>query len=457
MTLVRIRNSLILLIIGLYLVLNSGFMLVRVPPGSASGIPIGELLLLFFIFAFIEEVKWLPNFSRSISLVPFVLWWALGLGRALAAVPEHGMWALRDATHVIESLFLWVGFVFAADPRAIDRFFVWLRRILAIGCIYALTFPFRDALRDFSPTIQAAAGYTATILFNYTNSALVLLMAVAHRVIIRPPNSGIGSLVVTGFLVAYAVAVFQSRTVYLQLIALVVLFAWQRRAAFGRIGLALTVGVFAIFFVTLSDVGFTGRIARPISLDFVGRHFAAIFGVESEGVVGPARGVWQRLDWWSIIWRQVTDSPGNLLFGLGYGSPLIEFVATDNVLVREPHNSYISILGRLGLAGIVLFTWGHILLLRSWFRAFGLCRRVGYREGCERLLVFMVYFVLVWVFSLGGDAFEKPFVAIPYYFFWGIVLHYGQHLRGALTEDGPRAYAPPLRVGDQVHARAPRP
>lgn len=90
-----IRNGLVLLIIGLYMVLNWGFMLVRVPPGGTSGVPVGEILLLFFFLTFIWDMKWLPYFSRKIFLFPFLLWWVLGLGRALAAVLEQGLWALR--------------------------------------------------------------------------------------------------------------------------------------------------------------------------------------------------------------------------------------------------------------------------------------------------------------------------------------------------------------------------
>ena len=112
-------------------------------------------------------------------------------------------------------------------------------------------------------------------------------------------------------------------------------------------------------------------------------------------------------------------------------------------------------LGRMGLYGIIVFTWGHILLLRTWFRAYGLCRRAGYRLGQDRLLLLMVYFVLIWVNSLGEDAFEKPYVTIPYYFFWGIVLHYAQHLKRALTAAGQRAHAPAHRVAGQLHARTP--
>ena len=51
------------------------------------------------------------------------------------------------------------------------------------------------------------------------------------------------------------------------------------------------------------------------------------------------------------------------------------------------------------------------------FWAFNLCRRAGYRLTQDRLILFMVYFVLVWVNTLGEDALEKPYITIPYYFF----------------------------------------
>ncbi len=38
MTLADIRNSITLLIIGLYMILNAGFMQIRVPPAVGSGV-----------------------------------------------------------------------------------------------------------------------------------------------------------------------------------------------------------------------------------------------------------------------------------------------------------------------------------------------------------------------------------------------------------------------------------
>ena len=182
-------------------------MLIRIPPVAGGGVPVGEILLIVWFCFLIKDLKWLPLFANNIIFVPFLMWWALGIGRVLWALPEYGMWALRDATHVIESLFLWIGFVFASAPGAIDRLFVWLRRVLTMGMIYAFTWPWREALRAFSPTIMAAAGYSSTVFFNYTTSAVLLLWEATRRLIGRADT-----LLIPSVLIAYSVTVFQART-----------------------------------------------------------------------------------------------------------------------------------------------------------------------------------------------------------------------------------------------------
>jgi len=423
-----LRNSITLLVIGAYLILNYGFMLVRIPPMAEGGVPIGELLLLFWFCFLVKDLQWLPIFTNNIIFVPFLMWWALGFGRVLLAFPEYGMWTLRDATHVIESLFLWVGFVFAATPSAIDHLFVWIRRVLAVVCIYVLSYPWRESLGAFSPTITSATGLSKTVFFQYNSTGQLVLWEAVHRLI----RSSKGILI-PGLLIAYVVGIFQARTIYLQVIAILLLLFWHRPKAFGKMGLALSAGLLGIILIVQSGIEIKGRMNENISLEFMVDHFYAIAGIESKGVVGAAKGVGQRLGWWKNIIERVTDSPGNFLFGLGYGFPLVNFHGGDGAVVREPHNSYLSTLGRIGILGIIFFTWMHVHLVRAWFRAYHLCRRVGYRLGQDRLFLLMVFFVLVWVNSLGEDAFEKPYLTIPYYFFWGVVLHYRLHLKRMLT------------------------
>jgi hypothetical protein len=47
------------------------------------------------------------------------------------------------------------------------------------------------------------------------------------------------------------------------------------------------------------------------------------------------------------------------------------------------------------------------------------------------LLILLIFCLLTLVESAGEPAMEVPFYAIPYYFFFGVILRYGRHLRQA--------------------------
>lgn len=432
MSLADFRNRLTLIILALYLLLNSGFMLVRFPPQGDFALPFGELVLVVYMIWF-ADLRWFSKLSHTVVLLPFLIWWGLGIGRALAGVPQYGVWALRDATHVIESLFLWVGFVFAAKPQSVELLFRWVPRLLTLGCIYGLTYPWNTELREDSPKLESLAGPERSFFFNYLNTAMLVLAAAAYRVINRPAVSGPGPVVFATFLICYTVLVFQARTVYLQVLAILMLFAWYRREAFGKLSFAVVMTV--CIMLLMGELGLTwkGRFGEEVGVDFIIRHFMSIFGVEAEGVTAAAGGVMRRMDWWTYIWVRLTADLNHLLFGMGYGIALTDLITPDGAQVREPHNSYLSVLARIGFVGLFAFIWMHINMFRVWLQAHRLCKRAGYRIGQNRLLIVLVYFLMIWVYALGEDAMEKPFNTIPYYFLWGVVLHYSHHLRELLT------------------------
>lgn len=422
------RNTLILWILGFYLLFNSGFMLARIPPVEGGGVPIGEVLL-FFVLLTIHYPSTLHRLGSTMLLLPFVLWWIFGTGRAIVAIPEHGMWALRDATHVIESLFLLVGFAFAVRPEMLDRFFKWLPGVLWLAFVYALGYPFQKTLQGYSPKLLAGAGYMAALFFTYTNISILIYMLAAYLLLFKE-KKGVNDKIIYLFVVALVGAnifISQGRTLYLQILALYGLFMVFRRELLGKSAVLFFLLFLFLLAVPFFDIEITGRLGQQVSLEFILNHILAIGGIENEGVMGAAGGVHQRLGWWMKLFYEWTDSATNFLFGLGYGFPLIDF--SIGVPVREPHNSYISIIARLGLVGISLFVWMHILLLRVWRRAYRECTRLKWREGQNRLLLLMVFFILIWVLCIGEDGLEKPFNAIPYYFFWGIVLRFAYHLK----------------------------
>ncbi|MGH1418877.1 MAG: O-antigen ligase family protein [Hyphomicrobiaceae bacterium] len=423
MDLLKLRSNIVLIIIASYLVLNSGFMLLRLPPSGSFGIPIAELLIAAFLATLIFEVRHIKAFATVAPLTFLLIWWGHGGVQAVKGLQQHSIWALRDASHMIDSLFIWIGFVVASVPGFLDRFSHALRLMLIIGAIYMLGYPFRDQLAALSPTITAPAGYSAPILFNYTGGSIVPMTAAVQILLDRTRLFFIPSVVVAGGIIAFAVVLLQQRSTYLQLIALFFVLAFIRPRDVMRLSFGMVLAALALVLILSTGIEITGRLGEKFSLDFLVNHFAAIWGEKSGGAIdSAASGVGQRLAWWTKIWEDVTVGARTLTFGLGYGIPLTDFSDVSGTQVREPHNSTISTFARLGLIGIISLFAIQAFLAREWFRLYKFLRRRGDQVWANNLLIMAAFFISVWVYSIGEDAFEKPFSAVPYYFFWGVIL-----------------------------------
>ena len=433
----RIRNTIALVTVFLYLLFNWGFQQVRIPPVVGGGVPVGEIVLLIALLT-IRPGAVLGRLSHQVYLLPFVLWWVFGIGRALVDVSHHGFWALRDAVHVLESLFFVVGFAFAAYPGTIDRFFSWLAKFLVIAVAYGLLYPVSDIFWSVSPTITSGNGYVVPIIGTMANSAFLMLMAAFYLLLFH--SNSLLALFVATFLIGYPLAVFQTRTLYLVTIALFGFLAVSRRSNLGHLLLIVVVGGLLLAVVTLVGLRVEGRLGEVLSVDFLVHHFLAIFGVcagEYEAVCAAAAGVDQRLGWWQNIFDQMLADPFKLLLGIGYGVTLTDFYATGGTAVREPHNSYVTILARTGMVGAVCWLLMMVSLVHRWHLSFRHCKRLAWREGQNRLMLLMVFFICMWVLGIGEDAFEKPYNTIPFYFFWGIVVRFSLLLANGVI--GPEA------------------
>lgn len=461
----RTYRAFLLWIIGLYLILNMGFMQIRIPPVVGGGIPIGEIVLLISLLT-VNHVRQLRDLSKTVYLVPFIIWWTLSLSQATLGVSEYGMWALRDASHVIESLFLIVGFAFAVRIQEIDRFFKWIPKILLIATIYGFTYPFRDTLSSISPILVSGAGYDVPLFFNFNTTFPLLLVASAYLLLYEDGKRNRGWLYypVSILVLGYTVFISQSRTVYLQIAALLSLFFIYRRKLFGKWVIAILLLAIILLAISAFDIQIIGRLGQSVSYDFLIKHFLTIGGVENQGVEGAAAGVDLRLSWWSMLYDQWASNIQTVFFGLGYGLPLTDFYNLEGAIVREPHNSYISVWARLGIIGILAFTWMHILLIKTWLSAYRKCVRLNWQEGIKWLLLMMIFFVLVWTNAIGEDAFEKPFFAIPYYFFWGVTLRFALYLKSQSAEmpasdilgrDGALGYKPIVSYGQPYYRGLP--
>jgi hypothetical protein len=423
-SLTEIKRRVLLALLAGYLVFDYAFMQVRIPP-SGMGIPLGEIFLIFALVTTDLPLA-LIRMSAAAYLLPFLVWWAYGLGRAVTDSFHHGFWALRDANQLIESLYLIVGFCVAGQPGFIERLGRWLPLVLAIACVYGLGFPFQDQIQAMSPKLFGAVR-VVPLFGNYLITGAVMLWT-AFYCLIAPTDNPILSRLrvpIAGLLIAFVVLIFQARTTYLQLLGLGTLLLVFRRSALVRLISTIPIVILALALIVALGLQITGRLTDKITFSFLFEHVEAIFGIgvnHGGAIAGAAEGVGLRLGWWKHIYAQLTGDAGTLLTGLGYGIPLTNFRDNFNDIVREPHNSYISVVARLGILGFIAWAWMQIELFRNWLCAYRACHRARWADGETLLLMIVAFGVLVLIDAFGEDSLEKPFYAIPFYCLFGVAL-----------------------------------
>ena len=426
---IKLRNNLILWTISAYLLLNYGFMIVRFPPLQGGGVPIGEMVLLFSL-ATMHFPTVLAELKKVFNPAPLLIFSLFGIFGALRGLPSHGMWAIRDATHEIESLYLLVGFAFAGRIEWMNKLFRWLPAIVIATVVIGLTYPIRSYVEPLAPHLTNALGDRIPLL-QYLNTYIMSLWGVAMLVIWEKDINVFNYILLAGALISFLIFVHQSRTIYLQVAGLMLLMAWKKPSVNRKLLMALALFIVALMIISVTGIEITGRLGEKINFHFLLDHLKAVLGIksDSESLNGAAAGVGLRVGWWINIFHGLTSSFGHFVTGLGFGIPLTDFHDASDALVREPHNSYISVAARMGLIGVISLIWMYASLISAWNRAYKRCVAIGWEEGKRILLFFFSYFVLLWIFSITEDGMEKPYNAISFYFFWGVVLRFALYLK----------------------------
>ncbi|PLK50057.1 O-antigen ligase family protein [Uliginosibacterium sp. TH139] len=401
-------------LVFLFLLLNYGLQVVQV-----ALVPFGEVLLAVGAVVFFGRLGLIVEFVFEREFLFLLFFWVVGYCHLVFDVPEYGFWAIRDSSHLIETSAILLGYCIPVTC------FAWFaRKAKWFGMavlLYAVLYVFRDYVLPFLPSMTTSAGAETTI-FSYVSTASLLMVVAFYLIVGKNENEGVWPVVIFGLVFAYTVVVFQSRTTYIQFALLSIYVAWRKKGAAVLIASAVAAGLAGISVLSLFDLESLSRLGVRFDLSVLMNHIYAITGAPSEGFDDAAAGVGHRTDWWINIWNVAVNDWRVFLFGQGYGEPLIDFVLAGDVVVREPHNSYVSAFGRLGVVGFFLIVLLHSFL---YFRGAVVVGRLKRCSGqfesyllkyCD---ITIMTLICITAFSLGEDGMEKPFFAIPFYVFFG--------------------------------------
>jgi O-antigen ligase len=313
-----------------------------------------------------------------------------------AAFPEHGIFAARDLAIFGYSLFYPLTY--------------WTLRSRF------------DAVRLARYFVYAGVIPAAVAIFDLASGAHFLLIAGARSVFSNTLVNTIGGGDFGGIcafslagLIAYAAVERPSRTAHLCLAAVSLLglvAATTRSATLGFVAAvalsALLQGRFRLWVGAAAVIAvLAGLLAMLYPHDyagngFFGRYLLAV-GSGFAGATSDADAAFRLVRWRYTLdlWRR---SP---LLGIGFGAPLLpSWIAPEEFQAGlfnggMPHNTFLFVMARMGLAGIGIIAYAWLLGLARAVQAFRLTRR-GDELAVANILIAMLVFAAFVLF------FERP-------------------------------------------------
>jgi O-antigen ligase len=284
-----------------------------------------------------------------------------------------------------------------------------------LNAAYSLTFPLGDRLSAMSPvsgTFQAVP-----LLGSYAHTALILVAGAFYYLLVAPgaaawPGALIAGLAV--FQIAWSL-VFQDRSMYICTALAMVFFLFRRGE---RRLTAVLSGSVVVFFLALSVFGvhLEGRIGA-VTPDFLASHARSILLDPTAPEEASAQ--W-RLDLLSAVLARWSANPGAEFIGEGFGQALTDLKREGDVVVRQPHNTNVTVLVRLGTVGFLLWLGMNLAILRSLIRFIRHSRR---EPATQNIAVwFLLFYVMGIVVTTVQPWLEFSHGAIPFYILIGMAL-----------------------------------
>ena len=396
-----------------YAIAGKGFAYLGVPP-----LFVGEFTLLLGILVFLRTGAWIAVLTTPSSLLMAVLI-AWVLARSIPLIGIYGVDSIRDAVIVLYGIFAFITIALLLEkPSRIDQafgYFAWFTALFgAIGpLLYFTTRLFQNVIPlvpgTETPLLNIRAGEVACHL----SGAAVFALLGMRRVGIAWTLMLLGGIVIIGA---------QSRGGMLAILVPVafalVVSGRSRVLILGAIGLGLILGTLYALDVEFSIPG----DERPLGARQVVDNFLSVFG-SSENAQLDGTKKW-RVEWWTYI-RNYTFHGDYFWTGKGFGMNLAVvdgFVVGDENLprVRSPHSAHMTMLGRSGVPGLVLWglTLASILITLIWNMI--VARLRSHREWANRFLFLACYLTAIIIDASFDVALEGPMIGIWFWVLFGL-------------------------------------
>jgi O-antigen ligase len=414
---------LVLLAMTPYFILNYGFDNLAV---GAAGFqfPVGELLMFLALVLVIlgRQRGMLHSTMLDSVVVCLIALLLLSCAHLIVDVPRYGLYALRDSSMFFEAVFLVLGMLWAQNTRSTQLLMRWLFFVFFVNLFYSYTFSWGEKIRAISPS--SGVFHPVPVFGNYQQSALWLLLGAPFFVWLGPSLVRWPRWVLVGLAAAQlgGLAILQARSMYVGiatiLLVLLMLGEVKKLRSFAST-LVWGTGVLAVLLLAVSVLGIElqGRMG-PVDFSFIANQTKTLLDLGNANA--RMSHDTDRGDWYQEVWDRVRSSPSNLIVGEGFGQALIRFETEEGIPVRQPHNSSLTVLARLGFVGLSIWL---LFIVLVFARYVGFLRMPDTSAEFSSLVVWLLCtLVLSLLLASVQPSLEFSHGASPFYFLSGFGL-----------------------------------
>jgi O-Antigen ligase len=423
---IRLESLILGFLIFGYIVGNRGFAQLTLTAHAPTYL--GELgmlacLALLGVRMALKRERFIPRSKLSLAIVAFI---TIGLLRLWCDIflhlsPATTVVTLRDAATVYYALFFFIAYRVGSSPvgrRLVENIILFaciaLLPVFIIQFIAAPDLFNRITVRGF-PLIVQKGDLTATYL------------AFASFYFFLYPARGIARLALRLFAVIFFLGIFvvTARAAIVGYLGAALLLIVARRPQF----VLWQMGIGLIGFIVLSVLHFAGAGEQDAVYTKLADKIESIgdpFGTHKyRGDVGDyAAGHNEfRMVWWSTVFNDTMRK--GPIFGLGFGYDLTATFmrvyyptgGDDTASTRSPHSIWITILGRMGIIGLLSFVYIAFLIVRNAFRA---AKAVGRGKQPPAILPHWCAVLIILGSASFGVVLEGPMGGILFWSFLGL-------------------------------------
>jgi hypothetical protein len=405
-----------------YLMFDRAFAYLH-PPGLP--LYIGEIVLGLGTLGVLLATGYLRIPARDEPMLALLALFGIwGAVRAVPGLPTYGLDAVRDSALWYYSLFAFLAVAaLARAPQLIDRLLGQLHRIAPWLLLWLPVAVLLTPVAEDAPVVPFT---TTSILSHKPGNAAIAAMLILVWILLFPEriNARMRGLLGAGGLLVIALSATQNRGGLLGVAVggtIALLFVRNRVRILTRTAIIGTV-VGALAVMLIPSLPFTGEQGRAFSPSQLIENVVSLSGADVDansnlsGTVDGREELWTR-----ILDKQIRD--GELITGSGFGPNLAAAVGVldeGKETLRNPHNSHLNVLARMGVIGLCLW----IVLWLSWYRSVArACRRLaGQGLWVRRQVAVMAMSVTasIHVSSFFDPQLEGPQIAILLWTLFGI-------------------------------------